>query len=185
MTKEFEQDRFIWEQDETDRNLLWERYKILSSETIDYLRIVINFTIFFYGITGAIISFVLSHENYEALKVAFWMPALMGISSSLAYFYFCLNQKITNEELENLADKLFGYTKREIRISDYLNTQAPYSTMSDDERNKIYKEEYGIDGSYMFRTTHALQATLLVLGLMHIAIGLFSLWLLFCYQVKS
>lgn len=171
--------RLDWERDEADRRILWERYKLLSSEVIDYLKIVIQFTVFFYGITGAIMSFVLSRPDAAYLKVAFLLPAIMGIGSAGAYLFFAFNQKLGNEELERLASKLFGFTSRELRAIEYLNGQTPYISMSPEAQLEEYRQKYGIDGGYIFRTTHPLQVTLGVLGFTNLVIGLFSLALYF------
>lgn len=166
--------RLEWEKDEADRRILWERYKLLSSEVIEYFKIVIQFTVFFYGITGAIISFILSRPDPTYLKVGFLLPAIVGVGSALAYLYFAINQKFGNEELERLAGKLFGFTNRELKAIEYLNVQEPYISMSIDERLKQYKQNHGIDGGYIFRTIHPLQAALCVLGFANLVIGLLS-----------
>ncbi|MBX9877586.1 MAG: hypothetical protein K2Y22_03935 [Candidatus Obscuribacterales bacterium] len=163
------------EKDEADRQILWERYKLLSSEVVDYLKIVIQFTIFFYGITGAIMSFVLSRPEAADLKIAFLLPAIMGIGSAGAYLYFAYNQIFGNEEFERLAGKLFVYTNRELKYIEHLNKELP-ANMPMADRMRHYKEK-GVDGEYFFRTSHALQVALVVLGILHLVIGVFSLWL--------
>lgn len=88
MSEQEQLERFLWEQDKADRQLLWDRYKLLTTEGVDYLRIVLNFTMFYYGITGAIISFIISRPDPLELKIAFLIPALMGIGSGATYLYF-------------------------------------------------------------------------------------------------
>lgn len=176
-----EEYKILAEQDTEDRNLLWERYKLLSSEQIDYIRVILNFSSFYYAIVGAIFSYALSKPDIETLKYSFIVPSALGFASGLGYLFFCWNQHLGNEEMERLATKLFGYTKREERLKAELDNIEPYISLPETERTKRYKEEYGIDGDYMYRTHHALQMALGILGGLNVLVGGFSFWLFLNY----
>ena len=112
-------------------------------------------------------SFILSREGSPDLLLALFIPGLMGLGSGGAYLYFGVNSNLGNEELERLATKLFGYTGYERRAIEHLNGQELYKSMTEQERVQLYKNEYGIDGNYMYRNQTALQAALFILGGLH------------------
>lgn len=130
-----ERERFEWEQDEADKKLLWERYQLLSKETIDYLCIVLYFSSFYYTTTGAILSFIFSREDYQDLIVALWLPIVFGFLIGLSFISFAINQRHGNEDLERIAKKLFVYTHhKEQREISKIWREPDYARLDDKGR---------------------------------------------------
>jgi hypothetical protein len=88
-------------------DLLWKKYDQEVSLYKSYLELLIKLNIFYYAITGAIVSFCLLHKDAHGLvQYALLLPVLM--SGALAYFYFDSRSGIAciQNELKNLAEKL-------------------------------------------------------------------------------
>lgn len=67
----------------SDREMWWRQYAMWVDLYKEYLRMVLRLNIFFYAITGAILSYFLAHSDDGLARLALLFPAIM----SFAFWY--------------------------------------------------------------------------------------------------
>ena len=70
-----------------DPKLLWDEYKLQVETYRFYLELVIKINLFFYAITGGILSFYFASVNKEQVQLALVLPLVMSVLL-FAFFLF-------------------------------------------------------------------------------------------------
>jgi len=63
-----------------DRELLWHQYQMNVDLYKGYLDLVVKINVFYYDITGAIVSFYFSNASEPLIKWSLLLPLLMSIA---------------------------------------------------------------------------------------------------------
>ncbi len=74
-----------------------------------YFDLTLKANVIFYGIAGAVASFVLSHigkESFRGLLYALWIPALLGLSLTIVSFYGFGKFRPFREHLLEITSKI-------------------------------------------------------------------------------
>lgn len=89
------------------QELLWRQYQ----QNIDlyrfYMEQTIKFNVFFYAVTGAIISYVLTHSNDHALvQYALLLPLVMSVFFSGFFVYGAVLMRVLRKDTFAIRDAL-------------------------------------------------------------------------------
>ena len=92
---------------DNNTSLLWERYKHDVELHRTYLDLVIKINVFYYAITGAIISFYFLHVKDEPLlKYSLILPFLMSIGLAIFFWRSAGASQPSQKEIARLAGAL-------------------------------------------------------------------------------
>jgi len=69
-------------------DLLWRKYELWVTLYRDYLALVLRVNLFFYAITGAIVSYYLAHQGQPEARYGLLLPFLMS-AAFFAFFVYC------------------------------------------------------------------------------------------------
>lgn len=83
--------------------LVFEHYKIHIDLYKHYLELLIKFNLFYYAITGAILSFYFSNHNLNFIQYVLLFPVIMSLVFSIFFFYASNKAKNSREEVKNIA----------------------------------------------------------------------------------
>lgn len=90
-----------------DRELLWKRYSLHVDLYKFYFDLVVKLNMFYYGITGALISYYFtSGSNRTISELSLIFPLLMGIGLVIFFMFGDRTLKISLEDIEDLADRM-------------------------------------------------------------------------------
>ena len=86
--------------------LLWRQY----SQSIDlykfYMELVVKFNVFYYAVTGAILSFFFAHPGIGDAKYALLLPIIMSVAFASFFIYGAVLMRVTRADVFAIRDKL-------------------------------------------------------------------------------
>jgi hypothetical protein len=86
--------------------ILWKQYQ----QNIDlykfYMDLLVKFNIFYYAVTGGIVSFYFSHIDIDKIGYSLLLPILMSICFSGFFIYGAYLMKYLREEVFEIGNKL-------------------------------------------------------------------------------
>lgn len=95
---------------EDGRELLWRQYSMSIDLFKHYLKLVVEFNVFFYAITGGVVSYYFAHSGEPLMRYALLLPFVMSILFGLFFIY---------------GAHLMGYLRREVfSIRDALQLKT-------------------------------------------------------------
>lgn len=86
--------------------LIFEHYKIHIDLYKHYLELLIKFNLFYYAITGAILSFYFANKTIIFIKFVLLFPLIMSLIFSGFFFYASDKAKNSREEIVDIAKAL-------------------------------------------------------------------------------
>ena len=89
-----------------DNDLLWKEYQLQIETYRFYLDLVIKINIFFYAITGGILSFYFSKENVEQFELALVLPLIMSFLLCAFFLFGGIANKTSQKHVYALAKEL-------------------------------------------------------------------------------
>src|SRR5579885_2220431 len=89
-----------------DNDTLWKQYSLYVDLYKFYMEITVKINLFYYGITGAILSFYFTHPATPFVKLALGLPILMSVVLAGIFFYGASLMPILRKDLFDLRDKL-------------------------------------------------------------------------------
>jgi len=95
-----------------DKDLLWKEYELHIDLYKHYMRIVATFNVFFYGVTGAVISYSLNAGNPQ-VRWALVFPMVMSVFFAVVFFNSWRTFKDVEKEIECIA-YAFGFQRPEV-----------------------------------------------------------------------
>jgi hypothetical protein len=98
-----------------DRELLWRQYNQAVELYKFYLDLVIKLNVFYYAVTGAILSFVVGHLNEPNYKYAVLLPLLMSVGLAIVSFYAAGLVPMLRREIQACSGALALKTYPEVR----------------------------------------------------------------------
>lgn len=93
-------------QEPSKREILWRQYNQHTDLYKFYLSLALKANIFYYGITGAILSYYLAHTNIGPIKYSLLLPIILSISMGLIFLYGAFLMKFPRKEMFNIRDEL-------------------------------------------------------------------------------
>ena len=89
-----------------DKEILWKQYCLYVDLYKFYMDLTVKINLFYYGITGAILSFYFAHPSTPLIKYALTLPILMGLAFCGIFFYGASLMPILHHDLFDIRDKL-------------------------------------------------------------------------------
>ncbi|WP_291476539.1 hypothetical protein [Acidovorax sp.] len=91
----------------SNNEILWKQYQTNVELFKFYMDLVVKFNVFFYAVTGAIISFVLAQVEASAmLRWALALPLVMSLCFAVFFVYGAVLMRILRNETFELRDAL-------------------------------------------------------------------------------
>ena len=84
----------------------WRDYELNARLYQFYFDITIKANVFYYGITGGILSFCLTRERHDYTVAALLLPILMSIFLAVLFFYGSGLAKVLAHDTAHVAEKL-------------------------------------------------------------------------------
>lgn len=86
--------------------LLWRQYSLHFDLYKHYLKLTIEFNVFYYAITGAIVSYYLPRSSEPLMEYALLLPFAMSILFFVFFVYGAVLMRITRTEVFAIRDSL-------------------------------------------------------------------------------
>lgn len=88
-----------------DRELLWRQYQLSVELYKGYLDLVVKMNVFYYAVTGAILSFYFVNQN-ELTEMSLLLPLAMSLAFGLFFLLSANLARVSRDELFEIRDKL-------------------------------------------------------------------------------
>ncbi len=86
---------------------LWKQYEINADLYKHYLKLAIEMNVFYYAITGAIVSYYFAHRtDAPEIRFALMLPILMSILLAGFFVYGSIMNRYSREEMFRVRDAL-------------------------------------------------------------------------------
>ncbi len=109
------------ETNQSSENKMLEQYKIHIDLYKHYLKLSIEFNIFYYAITGAILSFYFVHYgDNNIIKYSLIFPIIMGLMFGVFFFWSSSKVKYSRKEIISLCSTLGFETIPEINVLNII-----------------------------------------------------------------
>jgi hypothetical protein len=89
-----------------DKEILWKQFVVYVDLYKFYMDLTIKINLFYYGITGAIVSFYFTHPHTPLIRYALCLPVLMALAFSGIFIYGAHLMPILRFDLFDIRDKL-------------------------------------------------------------------------------
>ncbi len=89
-----------------DKDILWKQFSLYVDLYKFYMDLSVKLNLFYYGITGAILSFYFAHSSAPLVKYALCLPILMSLVFSGMFFYGACLMPILRRDVFSIRDKL-------------------------------------------------------------------------------
>jgi hypothetical protein len=99
-----------------DRELLWKQYELNINLTRSYLELALKLNLFYYAITGAILSFYFTHPEEPLIRFSLALPVLMSVAFSGLFVYGAWISRYTRDEIFRIRDSLRLQVAPEVRV---------------------------------------------------------------------
>lgn len=89
-----------------DRELLWKQYQLNVDLYRSYLELAIKINVFYYAITGAILSYYFAHPDVPLVKWSLVLPLLMSIALGVFFVIGAWLSRVPRKETFQTRDAL-------------------------------------------------------------------------------
>ena len=96
--------------------ILWKQYSLQVDLYKFYLDLVVKVNIFYYAITGSILTYYFSQPTSTVVRYALVLPIVFSLALGLIFIYGAGLLKVVRRELFNIRDKLGLETAPEIMV---------------------------------------------------------------------
>jgi hypothetical protein len=103
-----------------DRDSLWKQYQLHIDLYKYYLDMVIKFNVFYYAVTGAILSFYFSKTEVSLIRYSLLFPILLSVSFGGFFLYGSTLLEVVRQEVFDIRDKLQLDTAPEMNVLKIL-----------------------------------------------------------------
>ena len=99
-----------------DKDSLWKQYQLYVDLYKHYLDLVIKFNVFYYAVTGGILSFYFSKIDVTFIRYSLLFPILLSFGISAFFFYGASLVKVMREDIVLIGKALRLYSFPEVKI---------------------------------------------------------------------
>lgn len=99
-----------------DKDSLWKQYQLHVDLYKNYLELTLKFNVFYYAVTGAILSFYFSKTDVSLIRYSLLFPIIMSIGFGFFFFYGASLVKIVRRDIFAIRDTLELYSAPEVNI---------------------------------------------------------------------
>jgi hypothetical protein len=100
----------------SSRDILWKQYELNADLYKHYLELMLKFNVFFYAVTGAILSFYFSKTDVGVIKYSLLLPIIMSICFGVLFIYAANAVRVVRQEMFDIRDKLDLDTAPEFNV---------------------------------------------------------------------
>lgn len=100
--------------------MLWRNYELHVKLYKDYLELVLKFNLFFYAVTGGVVSYCLSKPSLPLMRYGMIFPAVMSALFGAFFFYGARLAEVSRNEMVSLGKSLGFAVVPEYRILQVL-----------------------------------------------------------------
>jgi len=86
--------------------ILWGQYKQNIELYKFYMELIVKFNVFYYAVTGAIVSFFFANQSIPNMKYSLLLPIIMSVAFAGFFIYGAILMKYLREEVFNIRDIL-------------------------------------------------------------------------------
>jgi len=86
--------------------ILWSQYKQNVELYKFYMELIVKFNVFYYAVTGAIVSFFFSHQDIPDIKYSLLLPVIMSVAFAGFFIYGAKLMPYLREEVFKIRDAL-------------------------------------------------------------------------------
>lgn len=97
-------------------DLLWHQYKLHIDLYKHYLELVIKFNLFYYAVTGAILSFYFSNPTMPFIGYSLLFPILLSLFFAGFFLYGAKLMNVVRNDILGIRDKLNLYSAPEVKV---------------------------------------------------------------------
>lgn len=101
---------------EEGRELLWRQYSMAIDLFKHYLKLAVEFNVFFYAITGGVVSYYLAHNTASLMHYALLLPFAMSILFGLFFIYGAHLMGYLRREVFDIRDTLELKTAPDLQV---------------------------------------------------------------------
>lgn len=99
-----------------DRELLWKQYELNVDLYRSYLELALKLNLFYYAITGGILSFYFSRPDESLIRFSLVLPVLMSMAFCAFFIYGAILSRHTRAEIFKIRDALGLQTAPEVQV---------------------------------------------------------------------
>lgn len=96
--------------------LLWRQYSMAIELFKHYLKLAVEFNVFFYGITGGVVSYYFAHSTEPLMRYALLLPFAMSVFFGLFFIYGAYLMGYLRREVFDIRDALHLKTAPDLRV---------------------------------------------------------------------
>jgi hypothetical protein len=89
-----------------EKELLWKKYEHDVLLHRDYLNLVLKINIFYYAVTGAIISFYFVQQDEPLIKFSLLLPFAMSVALAVFFYKAAKAADISHSNIETIAGQI-------------------------------------------------------------------------------
>jgi len=101
-------------------DLLWKQYDLHIKLYSNYLELLLKFNMFYYAVTGAIVSYYFGRADSPLMKYALLFPILMSVGFCVFFFYAAGLTEYSRDEVNRLCAALGLNTAPEYRVLKFF-----------------------------------------------------------------
>jgi hypothetical protein len=102
--------------EEREREILWRQYQLHIDLYKFYLDLTVKVVVFYYAVTGGILSFVFTRRDVLIAKWAVALPCILSLALALLFLYGAKLLDVTREDVFHLRDRLGLETAPELAV---------------------------------------------------------------------
>lgn len=99
---------------------LWKQYTLNINLFKYYLNVVIQVNLFFYAITGGILSFFFSQPQKEVVKYSLILPMIMSLFLACMTIFGAVQNRNIEDEIKRISDELNLSVYPDARVLTYV-----------------------------------------------------------------
>lgn len=99
---------------------LWKQYEIQVDLYKHYLKLTLEMNVFYYAITGAIVSYYFAHRAESAVQYALFLPIIMSAMFSFLFIWGGQINLVSRKEMFRVRDALGLCTAPEFKVLTWL-----------------------------------------------------------------
>ena len=99
---------------------LWKQYEIQVDLYKHYLKLALEVNVFYYAITGAIVSYYFAHRAESSVQYALLLPIIMSAMFSFLFIWGGQLNRVSREEMFRVRDALSLQTAPEFEVLTWL-----------------------------------------------------------------
>ena len=104
----------------SERELLWRQYNLHVDLYKFYLDIALKLNVFFYVITGGILTFYFANSNERLIRYSLLLPIILSVAFGGVFIYGSILMSVIRTDIFQIRDKLNLDVAPDVRVLSVL-----------------------------------------------------------------